>query len=57
MVHRNLIRRGRHQMNSNSPLEHLAAFAITFALGMVTTAALSAYTLYVKRSAACAPGR
>jgi len=44
-------RMGDERMNSNgSPLEHLAAFAITFALGMATTAALGVYARFVKRN-------
>lgn len=39
-------------MNSTtSPLESLAAFAISFAAGVVATAALSIYTSYMRKSA------
>ena len=34
---------------TTSPLESLAAFAIAFAAGVVTTAALSVYTRYLTR--------
>ena len=37
--------------NATSPLESLAAFAIAFAAGIVTTAALSAYTSYLRHAA------
>ena len=37
---------------SSSPLEHLAAFAMTFLAGMATSAALGVYTRYVRRQAA-----
>ena len=37
--------------NATSPLESLAAFAIAFAAGVVTTAALSAYTSYLRHAA------
>lgn len=37
--------------NATSPLESLAAFAIAFAAGLVTTAALSAYTRYLRHAA------
>ena len=46
-----MVLHGDYRMNNNSsPLEHLAAFAITFALGMVATAALGAYARFVKSS-------
>lgn len=39
-------------MNNNpSPLEYLASFAITFAAGMVATAALSAYVKWSREKA------
>ena len=37
--------------NATSPLESLAAFAIAFVAGVVTTAALNAYTRYLRHSA------
>ena len=37
--------------NATSPLESLAAFAIVFAAGIVTTAALSAYASYLRHDA------
>ncbi len=37
--------------NNNSPLESLAAFAIVFVAGVVSTAALSTYVDWVKRKA------
>jgi hypothetical protein len=36
---------------SSSPLEHLAAFAMTFLAGMAASAALGAYTRYIRRHA------
>jgi hypothetical protein len=40
-------------MNQNSsPLEYLSAFAITFAAGMLTSAALSTYAQWLQRRAA-----
>lgn len=36
---------------NNSPLEHLAAFAIVFITGVVSTVALSKYIEKVKRDA------
>jgi hypothetical protein len=36
---------------NNSPLEHLAAFAIAFAAGMLSAASLAAYIARVQRSA------
>ncbi len=37
-------------MNNNpSPLEYLAAFAITFAAGIVTSTALITYTKWLQR--------
>lgn len=36
---------------SSSPLEHLAAFAMTFLAGMAASAALGAYTRYIRRQA------
>ena len=36
---------------TTSPLESLAAFAIAFAAGVVTTAALGIYTRYLTRPA------
>lgn len=43
---------------SSSPLAHLAAFAMTFVAGMAASAALGAYTRYVRRQAArAAPNR
>ena len=36
--------------NATSPLESLAAFAISFAAGVVATAALSIYTSYMRRA-------
>ena len=37
--------------NTPSPLEYLASFAITFAAGMVATAALSAYAKWAREKA------
>ena len=37
--------------NSNSPLETLAAFAIVFAAGVLSTVALQAYGYWAKRLA------
>ena len=37
--------------NTPSPLESLAAFAISFAAGVVATAALSIYTNYMRKAA------
>ncbi|WP_205993558.1 hypothetical protein [Paraburkholderia sp. Ac-20347] len=37
--------------NSNSPLEHLAAFAITLAVGVISTVALGKYIDKVRRDA------
>ena len=37
--------------NATSPLESLAAFAISFAAGVVAAAALSIYTSYVRKAA------
>lgn len=39
-------------INSNSPLETLAAFAIVFAMGVVSTAGLGAYISKLKKEAA-----
>lgn len=36
---------------NNNPLEHLAAFAITFAAGIFATLGLGVYTKYVERKA------
>ena len=36
---------------NNSPLESLAAFAIVFAAGVMTTAAVQTYAYWVKRQA------
>lgn len=38
-------------INNNSPLENLAAFAITFAVGVLSTVALSKYIEKVRRDA------
>lgn len=38
-------------INNTSPLESLAAFAITFAAGVVSTVAFSRYVEWVKRKA------
>lgn len=38
-------------MFNNNPLESLAAFAITFAAGVITTVSFSAYVDWVKRRA------
>ena len=38
-------------LNNNSPLESLAAFAITFAVGVFSTVALSKYIEKVRRDA------
>jgi hypothetical protein len=38
-------------MNNNSPLESLAAFAITFAVGILSTVALGKYVEKVRRDA------
>ena len=40
--------------NATSPLESLAAFAIAFAAGVITTAAMSAYIRYLRHSTRCA---
>lgn len=37
-------------VNNTSPLESLAAFAIVFVVGIVTTAALSSYISWIKNS-------
>lgn len=42
-------------INNNSPLETLAAFAIVFVAGVVSTAGLGAYISGLRRKAA-APG-
>jgi VIT1/CCC1 family predicted Fe2+/Mn2+ transporter len=39
-------------INSTSPLETLAAFAIVFAVGVLSTAGLGAYISKLKRDAA-----
>jgi hypothetical protein len=39
-------------LNNNSPLESLAAFAITFAVGILSTVALGKYIEKVRRDAA-----
>lgn len=36
--------------NATSPLESLAAFAISFAAGVLATAALSIYTSYMRKA-------
>lgn len=36
-------------INNTSPLESLAAFAIAFAAGVVSTAALGIYTHYLRK--------
>ncbi|WP_281387902.1 hypothetical protein [Undibacterium seohonense] len=36
--------------NNTSPLESLAAFAITFVAGIVTTAALGSYIRWIKEA-------
>jgi hypothetical protein len=36
---------------NNSPLESLAAFAIVFAAGVLSTAALQTYACWIKRQA------
>jgi hypothetical protein len=36
--------------NNTSPLESLAAFTIAFVAGIITTAALSGYISWIKRS-------
>lgn len=38
-------------MNNNSPLESLAAFAITFAVGVLSTVVLGKYIEKVRRDA------
>lgn len=38
--------------NNASPLEYLASFAITFAAGVVTAAALSTYSQWLQKRAA-----
>jgi hypothetical protein len=38
-------------LNNNSPLESLAAFAITFAVGVLSTVALGKYIEKVRRDA------
>ena len=42
--------------NTPSPLEYLASFAITFAAGMVATAALSAYAKWAREKSAASGG-
>ena len=37
-------------VNNTSPLESIAAFAIVFVAGIVTTAALSGYIRWIKNS-------
>ena len=37
-------------INNTSPLESLAAFAIAFAAGALSTAALGVYTLYLRKN-------
>jgi hypothetical protein len=39
-------------IDTHSPLESLAAFAIAFMAGVVSAAALSAYTNYLRKTAA-----
>ncbi len=43
--------RERNIMNNNSPLESLAAFAIVFAAGILSTVVLSKYVEKVRRDA------
>lgn len=43
-------------ISTNSPLEHLAAFAIVFAVGVLSTACLAKYIEKVKRDAEHAAG-
>ena len=38
-------------INNNSPLESLAAFAIVFVAGIISTAALSGYSSWIKKKA------
>ncbi|WP_167336007.1 hypothetical protein [Paraburkholderia bannensis] len=38
-------------LNNSSPLEHLAAFAITFAVGLLSAAAMGKYIDKVRRDA------
>lgn len=40
---------------NNSPLEHLAAFAIVFVAGMLTTAGFGKYIEKIKRDAVAVP--
>lgn len=42
-------------MNSPSPLEHLAAFAICFAAGVVATCAVGIYTKVLRKDKAPLP--
>lgn len=42
--------KGSAMGNNTSPLESLAAFAITFVAGIVTTVALNGYVSWVKKS-------
>lgn len=43
--------RGLNVLNNNSPLESLAAFAIVFATGVLSTVALGKYIEKVRRDA------
>jgi hypothetical protein len=40
--------------NNNSPLETLAAFAICFVAGVVSTVGMGVYTKWISRSRGCA---
>ncbi|WP_196494237.1 hypothetical protein [Burkholderia cepacia] len=44
-------------MNNNAPLESLAAFAITFFAGVISTIALGKYVDKVRRDAEAAASR
>jgi hypothetical protein len=49
--------RGLNMLNNNSPLESLAAFAIVFATGILSTVALGKYIEKVRRDAQTAAAR
>ena len=44
-------------INTNSPLESLAAFAIVFVVGILSTTALSGYIGWIKKKASEQSGR
>lgn len=43
-------------LSTNSPLEHLAAFAIAFVAGVASTAALGAYVARLRKAAHAGTG-